>query len=71
MAGLLSSTQGGLENVGVGGAGEQVPDYQIQETGRRNLLLPDWRPRLAEQVNRGKQTTFLDEERNVVKSLPS
>lgn len=39
MAGLLSSTQGGLENVGVGGAGEQVPDYQIQETGRRNLLL--------------------------------
>lgn len=31
-------TQGGLENVGVGGAGEQVPDYQIQETGRKNLF---------------------------------
>lgn len=38
VAGLLGSTQGGLENVGVGEAGGQIPDYQVQEIGRRNLL---------------------------------
>lgn len=47
VVGLLSSTQGGLENVGVGGAGGQVPDYQIQEIGRRNLLSP----RLEAQIS--------------------
>lgn len=44
VVGLLRSTQGGLENVGVGGAGA---DYQIQEIGRRNSLSP----RLEAQIS--------------------
>lgn len=47
VVGPRTSTQGGLENVGVGEAGGQVADYQIQEVGRRNSLSP----RLEAQIS--------------------
>ena len=53
------------------GLGSKFLTIRFRKLGGGIYSYPDWRPRLAEQVNRGKQTTFLDEERNVVKSLPS
>ena len=56
-----------LEWVGLGG---RFLTIRFRKLGEGIYSDPDWRPRLVDQVNRGKQTTFLDEERNV-KSLPS
>src|SRR5574337_372679 len=49
------------------GLGSKFLTIRFRKLGGRIYSHPDWRPRLVEQVNRGKQTTFLDEERNVVK----